>query len=108
MRAPVRFRDGGFEYRCPSCREWWALTLESWDPRHGMQKCRACIAESAATWHAAWRGDPVVAEGIRAAQRAKYRAIGPHSREAKARWRAEHREHRAAYQRAWRARRKAA
>lgn len=48
--APVRWRDGGWEYRCPSCTtkarsvRFWPLTEEFWDKRR-MTICRACIGE---------------------------------------------------------------
>lgn len=43
-----------FEMKCESCfarrgrhpgGSYWPLTLEFWDPREGLQRCRACIAE---------------------------------------------------------------
>jgi hypothetical protein len=47
-RTGVRYRqDVGWELRCESCavlhgERYWPLTLEFWDPRHGMSRCRAC------------------------------------------------------------------
>lgn len=55
-RVSIRFnrREGWFEARCDGCvasgqsRAYWPLTVDAagvpefWDPRSGMQKCRAC------------------------------------------------------------------
>jgi len=45
--SPVRCREGEFELRCMDCAQgdhgaYWPLTLEFWNPRRGMQRCRAC------------------------------------------------------------------
>ena len=49
-RVSVRYdrAEGEFTMQCPSClsaggtKAYWPLTLEFWDPRNGMQRCRAC------------------------------------------------------------------
>lgn len=50
LNVGVRFREGAFEMRCPSCtakgvERYWPLTLEFWYPQRGMTACRACQAE---------------------------------------------------------------
>lgn len=54
MRASpvaVRWReDTGWEFRCEDCSararagSFWPLDFDFWDPRAGMQRCRACWA----------------------------------------------------------------
>jgi hypothetical protein len=31
-----------FQHQCRTCREWWPLSLEHWQPAHGLGRCRAC------------------------------------------------------------------
>ena len=88
-RAPVRYdkADGEFLLRCDSCvalkrNAYWPITLEFWEPRSGLQKCRAChnLAKRLARRK--------TAEEKRAAQRAYYYA---------------HRDHRLAWRKAYHA-----
>jgi hypothetical protein len=44
-RHAVRFREE-FEMRCEKCGEWWPLTLEFWDPLHGVNRCTACLRDA--------------------------------------------------------------
>jgi hypothetical protein len=43
--APVRWREGVPQYKCPMCDTWWDLTPEHWVPDHGMQRCKSCWRE---------------------------------------------------------------
>jgi hypothetical protein len=56
----VRWREEtGFEGRCDYCRDWWPLTLEFWQPRWSMARCRACINLWRRTYqNAKYRDDP--------------------------------------------------
>lgn len=69
--AGIRYdaEHGEFLLRCASCTKrhlpsFWPLTLEFWNPRVSMIRCRACIAEER-----------------RAADRAAYAALAPEARE---------------------------
>lgn len=55
-----------FQKRCDSCAStgrgpiYWPLTLEFWEPKHGMTRCRACWRRRhAAKVREALRHDPV-------------------------------------------------
>lgn len=42
-QSGFRFReDVGFERRCPTCADWWPITLDFWDKRW-TSRCVACI-----------------------------------------------------------------
>lgn len=49
-RVSVRYdkAEDEFTMRCDSCsaagkqKAWWPISLEFWEPRSGLQKCRAC------------------------------------------------------------------
>lgn len=64
--VPYRYRglrwspEMGFEARCDSCAErgvsaYWPITLEFWNPVHGLRRCRACVAEADRLRHRAIR-----------------------------------------------------
>lgn len=71
-RGPRQFRyrqDVGFERRCPTCTDWWPITLEFWEKRW-TARCKACIR----VWQRAnarrrYAADPVYAEDRRASSR---------------------------------------
>lgn len=48
MQRGVRYIDGEFQLRCDHCAKsrqgafYWPITLEYWDPKRGMGRCRAC------------------------------------------------------------------
>lgn len=50
-RVSVRYnrREDEWEMRCDTCvssgqtKGWWPLSLEFWDPKSGLQRCRACL-----------------------------------------------------------------
>jgi hypothetical protein len=98
----VRWSGAEWEYRCPTCREFWPLTSEFYTPSHGMARCRACWREYQMLYQRRRREDPEVVVGIRASQRAKYQADKERRRESLRRWRAANREHCRAYAREWR------
>jgi hypothetical protein len=106
-QAP-RYREDGWELRCRTCGDWWPLTTEFYDPKHGTVRCRACWREYQRLYQQGARLDPSVVIGMRAAQRAKHRANPEVKREACRRWREANRERIAAYAREWRARKRAA
>ena len=49
-RVSIRYdaKEGEFQARCESCvasgrsKGYWPMTLEFWDPKLGLQNCRAC------------------------------------------------------------------
>lgn len=104
---PPRYREGEWELRCRTCGDWWPLTLEFYNPRHGTARCKACWREYQRLYEQGRRADQTVAIGIRAAQRAKYHANRDVRRASSRRWKAANRARIAAYQREWRERRKA-
>ena len=87
-RVSVRYDKAEDEFimRCDACaaagkqKAWWPISLEFWEPRSGLQKCRACLnlAKRLARRK--------TAEEKRAAQRAYYYA---------------HRDHRLAWRKAY-------
>lgn len=103
---PPRYRDGEWELRCRTCGDWWPLTLDFYTPRHGTARCKACWREYQRLYQHGRRQDPSVVLGIRASQRAKYRATREQRLACTRRWKAANRERIAAYQREWRARQK--
>lgn len=105
---PPRWREDGWQLQCRTCGDWWPLTVEFYDPKHGTARCRACWAEYQRQYQRGRRLDEGVVTGIRAARRAKYRANREAHLAATRRWKAANRERIAAYQREYRARRKAA
>ena len=58
----VRFREGGFEGRCETCREYWPLDSAFWriHPNVGWRRCRACVNERQAVTAARRRADPAI------------------------------------------------
>lgn len=107
----VRVREGEFEGQCAYCREYLPLTTEFWVPRHGVQRCKACLQEYKRLHQAGYKGDPRMALW-RANNRIRYRSLTfaekERRREINRQWKAEHREHIAEYNRAYRERRRAA
>jgi hypothetical protein len=61
-RAGIRFfPDTGWELRCETCshdreQSYWPLTLEFWNPKQGMTRCRACWTALARDRRRAGRG----------------------------------------------------
>jgi hypothetical protein len=108
----VRIREGEFEGKCDYCGEYLPLTFEFW-PRenHGLRRCKACLREYKRLRQEKYKGSLRLAVW-RANQRVHYRSLAPEERarrlEANRQWKAAHREHIAAYNRAYRERRKAA
>ena len=39
-----RWRDGGFEAKCPLCEEYLPTTEEFWNPK-ALTRCRACLTD---------------------------------------------------------------
>ena len=107
----IRFRDGEFEGRCDYCHEYLPLTTEFWYPKNGVRRCLACLREYKRLYQEGYRGDPRKALW-RANNRIRYRSLTfeekERRREANRQWKACHREHIAAYNRAYRARLKVA
>lgn len=107
----VRVRDGEFEGRCEYCHEYLPLTLEFWDHRSGVKRCRACLREYKRLYEQGYKGDPRKALW-RANNRIRYRSLSfeekERRREVNRQWKAAHREHIAEYNRAYRERRRAA
>ena len=88
--SPFRWReDVGFEARCPDCvisggACFWPITLEFWDPKRGMTRCRGCHdRRAAANLRARYRSDPLKLERNR-----RYRAANRDAQRIKdaARW----------------------
>lgn len=69
-----------FQMRCGDCSRrglnaYWPMTLEFWEPKHGLTRCRACWkARRAAELRERYRTDPAYAERRRAANRAQKEA----------------------------------
>lgn len=107
----VRVRDGEFEGQCEYCREYVPLTMEFWYPRNGLRRCRACLQEYKKLVQRRYKGDPRKALW-RANNRIRYRCLTfeekERRREVNRQWKADHREHIAAYNRAYRERKRAA
>lgn len=105
---PVRYReDTGFEYRCPTCEQWWPLTLEHWQPANGMARCRACWRAYHAALERGRGHDDAVRAAKREANALRYRLNKAAYQASQRRWRAANRERIAAYNKAYRARRRA-
>ena len=107
----VRMRDDGFEGRCEYCGEYLPLTVEFWEARGGLRRCKACLREYRRLFQRGYTGDPRKAVW-RANQRAHYRSLSfeekERRREVNRVWKAAHREQIAAYNRAYKARTRAA
>jgi hypothetical protein len=104
-QAP-RYRDDTWELRCRTCGDWWPLTLDFYEPRHGTARCKACWREHHRRYEQGRRTDADFLIGKRAADRLKHRANPTVKREAARRWRQANREHVIAYRREWTARQK--
>lgn len=72
----VRWRpDTGFEGKCDRCLEWWPLNdATCWAPKHGLKRCKACLAELQAERNRIRRMDPAERAADREAVRAARRA----------------------------------
>lgn len=87
----VRFTADGWDGQCDECRQWWPLEADSWVPRTGLRRCRACVRETSRRYVAALRdANPEM--------RARHRA---QSRENQGLKRAIHRDAYLEYQRRW-------
>ena len=84
----VRYREDSFELRCHMCDDWWPITTEFWQPKNGMQRCRACWRE----YHRIHEANRNALEATRLVKNYKGRVRY-----------AEHRTERLAYNRAWKA-----
>ena len=108
----VRIRDGEFEGKCDYCGEFLPLTGEFWPMRNaGLRRCKACIREYKRLHQQGYTGS--VKQAVwRANQRVHYRSLPQEERarrlEATRQWKADHKEHVAAYNRAYRERQRAA
>jgi flagellar motility protein MotE (MotC chaperone) len=73
---------GEFQMRCGDCsrrseRAFWPLTLEFWEPKHGMNRCKACHNEiKARRVREALRADPARKAAKYAANREQRRVKG--------------------------------
>lgn len=105
--APVRYRDGDFEFRCAMCDQWWPLTTDFWRPANGMQRCKACWREYHRIREAARTADEATRLVKNYKNRLRYAENREARRESNRRWREANREHRAAYNKAYRERNKA-
>lgn len=106
--TPVRFRDGSFQLKCATCGLWWDLVVELWRPASGMRRCKACWNE----YHKLYIRGMFEDAGVRAVAnfkgRIRYRLNRERHLAAGRAWRAVRKDHIAAYNRAYRAARKAA
>lgn len=103
----VRFRDDtGFEGRCEYCRSWWPIDREFWYPKHGLRRCKACWAMYHREHEAGRRKDDIVAEMKRQRSRERYHMNKVRHLAKTAEWKRANREHVAAYNREYRARRR--
>ena len=108
----VRVREDAFEGQCDYCGEYLPLSPEFWPMTNaGLRRCKACLREYKRLKQQGYTGDPRQALW-RANQRATYRSLSfeekERRRETNRAWKAAHREHIAAYNAAYRERRRAA
>ena len=112
LKATVRYREDTFELRCERCaalrkgnRGYWPLTLEFWNPKRSMTKCRACLTEvTRQTRRIEYAANAAVREKATAYARAQYASL---SAQEKAVLREKQREQRRRWENAWRAERQA-
>lgn len=68
--------------RCEDCaisggKAYWPLTLEFWEPKHGLSRCKAChLHARAKRLRDALRNDPVARAAKYAANREQRRVMG--------------------------------
>lgn len=78
----VRWNGMDFEMRCDACASnssttiYWPLTLEFWNPTHGLRRCRACLMVDDRKRHRELRAR-LSPETRRARDRARYLANRP-------------------------------
>jgi hypothetical protein len=107
----VRIREGTFEGQCAYCREYLPLDPEFWPMNgRGLRRCKACIREYKAMKERGYKATK--RDLFNAANRVRLAFMAPEERERrnakKQTWRAANLERVAAYERAYRARRRAA
>ena len=73
-RLRVRWKDGGFEAKCPLCSEFLAVTEEFWFPRSGVTRCRACWTEYRRLRQRGYMADEAMRRVTRIKNRMHYQA----------------------------------
>ena len=105
--SPIRKRDGVYEYRCPTCRTWWPIDDDHWRPGNGFRRCKACWNGYHKLWERERAKDPEIREVINFKGRIRH-ALNREKRNAANReWKARNPEYIAAYNAAYKARKKA-
>ncbi|HEY4895232.1 MAG TPA: hypothetical protein VII01_04005 [Solirubrobacteraceae bacterium] len=99
----VRWRDGGFEAKCPLCEEFLELTPEFWH-RGRLTRCRACWVDYQANWQAGYTADECVRRIVRMKGRLRYMADRDRRLVHNRAYKAANRDRYIAYGVAWRAR----
>lgn len=103
----VRYRDDtGFEMKCVVCLGWWPTTLEYWNPKAGLVRCRSCWRAYFRAKERGYRSVEAVAEAKREANRLAYWSNREGNLASQRRWRAAHKPETTAYNRAYRERHK--
>jgi hypothetical protein len=111
--APIRFREGEFEYKCPTCEQWWSLALNEnghplfWRPNSGMRRCKACWNEYHKLKMRGYSAEPGVKEVHRFKNRIRHALNRDRRNAANRAWKARNQERVREYNRAYRARKKA-
>lgn len=104
----VRFREDTFEGQCHYCRSWWALTVDNWFPKNGLQRCRPCMAEYKRLKERGYSQEAAHRELKLVNGRIAYRLNREERLAYNRKWKAANRDKIAAYNAAYRARAKAA
>lgn len=103
---PIRWRDGGFQYRCGMCDQWWFLTREFWKPYNGMKRCAACWREYHRIHEANRNQDEATRLVKNYKDRLRYAENRPQRLAANRAWKAANRERIREYNRSYRERNK--
>ena len=103
----VRFREE-FELRCTMCQDWWPITTEFWQPKNGMQRCKACWREYHRIKQRVYSADERHRLATHYRNRINYAEHREARRAANHAWKMANRERVAEYNRAYRERKRAA
>lgn len=104
----VRYReDTGFEMKCALCESWWPVSLEYWNAKAGLVRCKSCWRAYFRAKERGYRSVEAVAEAKREANRLVYWANRDERREKQRVWRAAHPEQMRAYSARYRERHRA-